>query len=175
MRAQSATRSAMESRRASRRSLRVCAFAGEQHAVGRHFGADRCVRAGAAQAAHRPSRQTRSDGLRTNAPTGKPTPEHVPWCPFSRHTLVSPPSCVKNSANISARSAHPLKNSAWFPSSVQSLGAGVAVAHSLNERCLRLRATCATSWRRGARCNSTRPARRQRTCSGRTGADGRSW
>ena len=43
---------------------------------------------------------------------------------------MSPPSCTKNSASISARDRTP-RNCAWLPSSVQSFGAGVAVAQSL--------------------------------------------
>ena len=50
--------------------------------------------------------------------------------PFTRHVWVSPPSWTKNSASISARERMP-RNSAWVPSSVQSFGAGVAVAQSL--------------------------------------------
>jgi hypothetical protein len=37
--------------------------------------------------------------------------------PFSRHTLVSPPSCTKNIDSISVRLIMP-KNSAWLPSSL---------------------------------------------------------
>src|SRR5690348_9847221 len=51
-------------------------------------------------------------------------------CPFKYHFEVSPPSCTKYFDSISSR-LQTFKNSAWFPSSVKSLGLGVAVQHSL--------------------------------------------
>ena len=47
-------------------------------------------------------------------------------CPLSRQSRVDPPSWTKNIANISVRDMTP-RNSAWFPSSMKSFGAGVAV------------------------------------------------
>ena len=50
--------------------------------------------------------------------------------PLSLHLDVSPPSWTKNMASISVLSMAP-RNSAWLPSSMWSLGDGVAVHASL--------------------------------------------
>ena len=71
------------------------------------------------------------DELRTIAPHDATHRQNTcrAW-PLRRHVCVSPPSWTKNPASISALDRTP-RNCAWLPSSVQSFGAGVAVAQSL--------------------------------------------
>src|SRR3990167_890993 len=130
--AQSRTLAVTDARRAVRRSLNVDASsANSWPGRGSPSVLIVCCSTLSHGNSYRVPSNPRSDGLRTTAAHELTHSQNAAraW-PFKRQSCVLAASCTKNSASISGR-LHTPKNSACVPSSVQSFGAGVAVAQIL--------------------------------------------